>query len=71
MYASRPTLRAVDAAGAARNLSAIYAAVACRRSVPFMEVASGATDAVRWAVQSMRGADKNTRIRKRVSTTFV
>jgi len=48
----RPTLRAVDAAGAARGLGAIYASVLCRRSCRSMEVASGATDAVRWAVQS-------------------
>ena len=45
----RRTLRAVDAAGAARGLGAIYTAVPCPRSFRSMEVASGAPDAVRWA----------------------
>ena len=49
----RPTLRAVDAAGAARGLGAIYASVLCRRSCRSMEVASGATDAVRWAATTV------------------
>ena len=47
----RPTLRAVDAAGAARGLGAIYTAVPCPRSYRSMEVASGATDALRWAAR--------------------
>ena len=48
---ARPTLRAVDAAGAARNLGAIYTAVACHHPCRSIEVASGATDAVRWAAE--------------------
>ena len=48
-YHGRPTLRAVDAAGAAPGLGAIYAAAPCPRSYRSMEAASGATDAVRWA----------------------
>ena len=46
-----PTLRAVDAAGAARGLGAILKATVCQGLYRSMEVASGATDAVRWAAQ--------------------
>ena len=51
----RPTLRAVDAAGAARELGAIYASRLVPPAVPVQTPASGATDAVRWA--SIRSAD--------------
>jgi len=44
---SRPTLRAVDAAGAARGLGAIYAGRRVPPAVPVQTPASGAPDAVR------------------------
>ena len=48
---SRRTLRAVDAAGAARGLGAILKSVLCQGLYHSMEVASGATDALRWAAK--------------------
>ena len=50
MSSDRPTLRAVDAAGAARGLGAILKRRGVPTLVPSMEAASGATDALRWAV---------------------
>lgn len=44
-----PTLCAVDAAGAAHGLSAIYAPGTVPPAVPILMPASGAPDAVRWA----------------------
>ena len=49
-----PTLRAVDAAGAAHGLGAILQRGPCRQPCRFMEVASAATDAVRWAADLHR-----------------
>jgi hypothetical protein len=46
---SRRTLRAVDAAGAARELGAILKRGGVPPAVPVQTPASGATDAVRWA----------------------
>jgi len=45
----RPTLRAVDAAGAASGLGAIFMRGGVPSAVPVQTPASGATDAVRWA----------------------
>ena len=61
--------RAVDAAGAAPNLGAIYGCCCVPPAVPVHPPASSAAESWRWAVQSMRGADKNTCFRKRVPST--
>ena len=45
----RPTLRAVDAAGAAPGLGAIFDGGAVPSPVPVLTPASGAPDALRWA----------------------
>ena len=49
-----PTLRAVDAAGAALGWARSPLLVACHRLCRSMEAASGATDAVRWAATVAR-----------------
>ena len=45
-----PTVRAADAAGAARGLGAVYACGSVPAAVPVPTPASGAPDAGRWAV---------------------
>ena len=66
-----PTLRAVDAAGAAPGLGAIYAAVPCPRSCQFMKLASGAPDALRWAARSpTHGAEPSGQPERSRITTY-
>ena len=48
-----PTLRAVDAAGAALNLGAILKCAGVPVAVPIQTPASGATDALRWAATTV------------------
>ena len=62
-----PTLRAVDAAGAARELGAILKLGSVPLAVPVQTPASGATDAVRWAVQSC-AVQTILPVRKRIPT---
>ena len=62
-----PTLRAVDAAGAALNLGAILKCAGVPVAVPIQTPASGATDALRWAVQSC-AVQTILPVRKRIPT---